>query len=81
MEHRITTANKGMCLLYICVCARLGSSVIPSNLKSKKQPDADHKVNRFLIKFVVKIHSYLKKLEIGTLPHRTYFGLKLVDFR
>lgn len=54
---------------------------MPSNLKSKKQPDAGHRVNRFLIKFIVKIHSYLKKLEIGTLPHRTYSGLKLVDFR
>lgn len=66
---------------FVHMCARLGSSVMPSNLKSKKQPDADHRANSFLIKFIVKIHSHLKKLEIGTPPHRTYSGLKLVDFR
>lgn len=51
---------------------RLDSSVMPSSLKTKKQPDAKHGVDRFLIKSIGKICSYLKELEV--LPHRTYPG-------
>lgn len=34
-ERRVTAANKEMCLLYLYVCSRIGSSVIPSNLRLK----------------------------------------------